>query len=238
MSPQDDPFSALDIHLSDHLMQEGILKYLQDDKRTVVLVTHKLQYLIHADWVGTRGSELSWVGRLKQACCPDHSHEGWLCAPRGNSEGHPDSRRRALRPLEDSDEQAGPRVGEGTVKAPASPVKPAGWVLPHRCGDSVVMVLPQDIEQDSQTTLERKTLRRAFYSRETKNLIDDDDDGTGNAPLSRLRPVVLLGCLPSLVDKLKVSYLNLDSAQREKRRRKRTTTCPPPPSEERRSPGG
>jgi hypothetical protein len=32
-------------------MQEGILKFLQDDKRTVVLVTHKLQYLIHADWV-------------------------------------------------------------------------------------------------------------------------------------------------------------------------------------------
>lgn len=59
MSPQDDPFSALDIHLSDHLMQEGILKYLQDDKRTVVLVTHKLQYLIHADWVGARVSELS-----------------------------------------------------------------------------------------------------------------------------------------------------------------------------------
>ncbi|XP_065145852.1 ATP-binding cassette sub-family C member 9 isoform X5 [Paramisgurnus dabryanus] len=47
----DDPFSALDIHLSDHLMLEGILKFLQDDKRTVVLVTHKLQYLIHADWI-------------------------------------------------------------------------------------------------------------------------------------------------------------------------------------------
>uniref|UniRef100_A0A3B3UFC2 ATP-binding cassette, sub-family C (CFTR/MRP), member 9 n=1 Tax=Poecilia latipinna TaxID=48699 RepID=A0A3B3UFC2_9TELE len=47
----DDPFSALDIHLSDHLMQEGILKFLQDDKRTVVLVSHKLQYLIHADWI-------------------------------------------------------------------------------------------------------------------------------------------------------------------------------------------
>lgn len=54
---QDDPFSALDIHLSDHLMQEGILKFLQDDKRTVVLVTHKLQYLIHADWVGRASRE-------------------------------------------------------------------------------------------------------------------------------------------------------------------------------------
>lgn len=39
-------------------MQEGILKYLQDDKRTVVLVTHKLQYLIHADWVRAKISAL------------------------------------------------------------------------------------------------------------------------------------------------------------------------------------
>uniref|UniRef100_A0A8C5PF16 ATP binding cassette subfamily C member 8 n=1 Tax=Leptobrachium leishanense TaxID=445787 RepID=A0A8C5PF16_9ANUR len=47
----DDPFSALDIHLSDHLMQEGILKMLRDNKRTTILVTHKLQYLPHADWI-------------------------------------------------------------------------------------------------------------------------------------------------------------------------------------------
>lgn len=42
-------------------MQEGILKYLQDDKRTVVLVTHKLQYLIHADWVRVQVPELKRV---------------------------------------------------------------------------------------------------------------------------------------------------------------------------------
>ncbi|XP_078537187.1 ATP-binding cassette sub-family C member 8 isoform X2 [Lissotriton helveticus] len=47
----DDPFSALDIHLSDHLMQDGILKMLREEKRTTVLVTHKLQYLPHADWI-------------------------------------------------------------------------------------------------------------------------------------------------------------------------------------------
>lgn len=41
----------MDIHLSDHLMQDGILKLLREEKRTVVLVTHKLQYLPHADWV-------------------------------------------------------------------------------------------------------------------------------------------------------------------------------------------
>ena len=33
----------------------------------------------------------------------------------------------------------------------------------------------QDIQEDSQTTLERKTLRRAFYSREAK--LDDEDEG-------------------------------------------------------------
>lgn len=36
----------------------------------------------------------------------------------------------------------------------------------------------QDIQQDSQTTLERKTLRRAFYSREPKNQMDDEDEGS------------------------------------------------------------
>lgn len=45
-------------------MQEGILKYLQDDKRTVVLVTHKLQYLIHADWVRAKESTLKWMSAL------------------------------------------------------------------------------------------------------------------------------------------------------------------------------
>ncbi|MED6269451.1 ATP-binding cassette, sub-C (CFTR MRP), member 9, partial [Characodon lateralis] len=36
--------------------------------------------------------------------------------------------------------------------------------------------LEKDIQQDSQTTLERKTLRRAFYSREPKNQMDDEDE--------------------------------------------------------------
>lgn len=41
----------------------------------------------------------------------------------------------------------------------------------------LTVIYVQDIQQDSQTTLERKTLRRAFYSREAKNLIDDEDEG-------------------------------------------------------------
>ncbi|XP_035251927.1 ATP-binding cassette sub-family C member 8 isoform X2 [Anguilla anguilla] len=62
----DDPFSALDIHLSDHLMQEGILKMLREEKRTVVLVTHKLQYLLHADWIiAMKDGTIQTEGTLK-----------------------------------------------------------------------------------------------------------------------------------------------------------------------------
>ncbi|XP_046890754.1 ATP-binding cassette sub-family C member 8 isoform X2 [Hypomesus transpacificus] len=62
----DDPFSALDIHLSDHLMQDGILKLLREEKRTVVLVTHKLQYLPHADWIiAMKDGSIQTEGTLK-----------------------------------------------------------------------------------------------------------------------------------------------------------------------------
>ncbi|XP_035258157.1 ATP-binding cassette sub-family C member 9 isoform X2 [Anguilla anguilla] len=121
----DDPFSALDIHLSDHLMQEGILKFLQDDKRTVVLVTHKLQYLIHADWIiAMKDGSVLREGTLKDIQNHDvELYEHW----------------KTLMNRQDSE-------------------------------------LEKDTEPDSQTVLERKTLRRAFYSREAKNQIDDEDE--------------------------------------------------------------
>ncbi|XP_051976491.1 ATP-binding cassette sub-family C member 9-like isoform X2 [Xyrauchen texanus] len=121
----DDPFSALDIHLSDHLMQEGILKFLQDDKRTVVLVTHKLQYLIHADWIiAMKDGSVLREGTLKDIQTHDvELYEHWK-------------------------------------------------TLMNRQDQK----LEKETELESQTTLERKTLRRAFYSREAKNQIDDEDE--------------------------------------------------------------
>ncbi|XP_036977820.1 ATP-binding cassette sub-family C member 9 isoform X3 [Acanthopagrus latus] len=121
----DDPFSALDIHLSDHLMQEGILKFLQDDKRTVVLVTHKLQYLIHADWIiAMKDGSVLREGTLKDIQTHDvELYDHW----------------KTLMNRQDQE-------------------------------------LEKDIQQDSQTMLERKTLRRAFYSREAKNQVDDEDE--------------------------------------------------------------
>ncbi|XP_038067062.1 ATP-binding cassette sub-family C member 8-like isoform X2 [Patiria miniata] len=46
----DDPLSALDMHVGSHLFKEGIEDYLmRKSKRTVVLVTHQLQYADKAD---------------------------------------------------------------------------------------------------------------------------------------------------------------------------------------------
>ena len=45
----DDPLSALDAHVGAKLFDKGIKKFLKD--RTVVLITHHLQYLQDADLV-------------------------------------------------------------------------------------------------------------------------------------------------------------------------------------------
>uniref|UniRef100_A0A8C0KIN4 ATP binding cassette subfamily C member 9 n=1 Tax=Canis lupus dingo TaxID=286419 RepID=A0A8C0KIN4_CANLU len=122
----DDPFSALDIHLSDHLMQEGILKFLQDDKRTLVLVTHKLQYLTHADWIiAMKDGSVLREGTLKDIQTKDvELYEHWK-------------------------------------------------TLMNRQDQELEKVI--DMEAD-QTTLERKTLRRAMYSREAKAQMEDEDE--------------------------------------------------------------
>ncbi|XP_072025399.1 ATP-binding cassette sub-family C member 9-like [Amphiura filiformis] len=47
----DDPLSALDVHVGDHLFTDGIKGILLKAKRTVILVTHQLQHLQHANLV-------------------------------------------------------------------------------------------------------------------------------------------------------------------------------------------
>ena len=43
--------SALDVHVGRTLLEEGIVKWLLGHKKTVILVTHQLQYLNRADLV-------------------------------------------------------------------------------------------------------------------------------------------------------------------------------------------
>ncbi|XP_070536030.1 ATP-binding cassette sub-family C member 9-like [Ptychodera flava] len=47
----DDPLSALDVHVGSHLMERGIMNFLMKEGRTVILVTHQIQYLQNADMV-------------------------------------------------------------------------------------------------------------------------------------------------------------------------------------------
>ncbi|XP_071484824.1 ATP-binding cassette sub-family C member 9-like [Diadema antillarum] len=47
----DDPLSALDMHVGSHLFKNGIQNILKKRRKTVILVTHQLQYLPDADKV-------------------------------------------------------------------------------------------------------------------------------------------------------------------------------------------
>ncbi|XP_033096645.1 ATP-binding cassette sub-family C member 9-like [Anneissia japonica] len=47
----DDPLSALDVHVGKQLFEKGILELLLEKERTVILVTHQVQYLEHADLI-------------------------------------------------------------------------------------------------------------------------------------------------------------------------------------------
>ena len=48
---QDDPFASLDVHVGRKLFHQGILGLLLENHCTVILVTHQLQYLPHAQQV-------------------------------------------------------------------------------------------------------------------------------------------------------------------------------------------
>ncbi|XP_070536378.1 ATP-binding cassette sub-family C member 8-like [Ptychodera flava] len=47
----DDPLSAVDVHVGSYLMDRGIMNFLLKEDRTVILVTHQVQYLQYADKV-------------------------------------------------------------------------------------------------------------------------------------------------------------------------------------------
>lgn len=51
MFGQDDPLSALDAHVGRHVFEEAIMKRLVKRKKTVILVSHHVQYLSHAGQV-------------------------------------------------------------------------------------------------------------------------------------------------------------------------------------------
>uniref|UniRef100_A0ABM0N1I3 ATP-binding cassette sub-family C member 9-like n=1 Tax=Saccoglossus kowalevskii TaxID=10224 RepID=A0ABM0N1I3_SACKO len=63
----DDPLASLDVHVGAHLMESGIVEFLMEEERTVIVVTHHLQYLCHADQVVVMdGCTVARQGDLKE----------------------------------------------------------------------------------------------------------------------------------------------------------------------------
>ncbi|PVD32870.1 hypothetical protein C0Q70_08317 [Pomacea canaliculata] len=103
----DDPLSALDAHVGRHVFEEAIMKRLVKRKKTVILVSHHVQYLSHAGQVivvadggiyyqGKVGevkkfdSELyeSWRKSIKEARASEHKHDAeHLSVERKHSSG-------------------------------------------------------------------------------------------------------------------------------------------------------
>eukprot|EP00057_Strongylocentrotus_purpuratus_P008604 XP_011663078.1 PREDICTED: ATP-binding cassette sub-family C member 9 isoform X1 [Strongylocentrotus purpuratus] len=75
----DDPLSALDVHVGSHIFFKGILDFLIEERRTVVLVTHQIQYLEHADQVVfLKNGRIARKGTLREIAKLDPSLvESW-----------------------------------------------------------------------------------------------------------------------------------------------------------------
>ena len=56
--------SALDVHVGSHLFEDGILRWCLKRKRTVVLITHQLQYLKNAHKVSHYCTKLIIIEKI------------------------------------------------------------------------------------------------------------------------------------------------------------------------------
>ncbi|XP_076108131.1 ATP-binding cassette sub-family C member 9-like isoform X1 [Mytilus galloprovincialis] len=103
----DDPFSALDAHVGKHVFEEAILNRMLKKKRTVILVTHQLQYLSYASHVIVmKEGGIQYQGKLHDVKKVNPElYESWRKALREASTIEP---RESERPSESSTEM---RVG-------------------------------------------------------------------------------------------------------------------------------
>ncbi|VDI08555.1 Hypothetical predicted protein [Mytilus galloprovincialis] len=99
----DDPFSALDAHVGKHVFEEAILNRMLKKKRTVILVTHQLQYLSYASHVIVmKEGGIQYQGKLHDVKKVNPElYESWRKALREASTIEP---RESERPSESSTE--------------------------------------------------------------------------------------------------------------------------------------
>ncbi|XP_077989339.1 ATP-binding cassette sub-family C member 9-like [Glandiceps talaboti] len=73
----DDPLSALDVHVGAHIMERCIMTFLTEEKRTVILVTHQVQYVDNADQVVVMQNGSITHQRTMDAICKGGQYEEW-----------------------------------------------------------------------------------------------------------------------------------------------------------------
>nr|XP_022339096.1 ATP-binding cassette sub-family C member 9-like isoform X1 [Crassostrea virginica] len=63
----DDPLSALDAHVGKHVFEDAIVKRLVRRKRTVILVSHQLQYISHSNHlIVMKDGKIQYQGKLSE----------------------------------------------------------------------------------------------------------------------------------------------------------------------------
>ncbi|XP_077989379.1 ATP-binding cassette sub-family C member 9-like [Glandiceps talaboti] len=73
----DDPLSALDVHVGAHIMERCIMTFLTEEKRTVILVTHQVQYVDNADQAVVMQNGSITHQRTMDAICKGGQYEEW-----------------------------------------------------------------------------------------------------------------------------------------------------------------
>ncbi|XP_071961323.1 ATP-binding cassette sub-family C member 9-like [Antedon mediterranea] len=75
----DDPMSALDVHVGAQVFENGIKRWLLGNKRTVILVTHQLQYLPFADQIIVmKNGRIQLQGTFEEVASQDKMlYENW-----------------------------------------------------------------------------------------------------------------------------------------------------------------
>ncbi|XP_019616773.1 PREDICTED: ATP-binding cassette sub-family C member 8-like [Branchiostoma belcheri] len=98
----DDPLSFLDVHEGSHMMQEGILGMLREENRTVILVTHKLEYLKEADNILVmRDGHVTHQGTFSEITTEDPSlYQMWKNTISSQAQQEEEERRKDQRGLE------------------------------------------------------------------------------------------------------------------------------------------
>ena len=86
----DDPLSALDAHVGEHVFNEAVLRLLVGQGRTVIMCTHQWQYLKHAHHILlVKGNAIQAQGTMDEVAHRGAGGRSGLCLNGGRGSGVP-----------------------------------------------------------------------------------------------------------------------------------------------------